>query len=134
MDPANYLQTATSTSKLTHSFHFVWLAWLARASLKMRLASLGAGNLFNCHLLKEHTYKTDKVSYDKKSTKAFKEKLWKVDVLIATPESFCCDEFSQLTTIEWEVVVVDEAQRIKNSEVSERSERALWQKRRVRSD
>ena len=31
---------ATSTTELTYSF--VWLAWFARASLKMRLASLGA--------------------------------------------------------------------------------------------
>ena len=46
-DLAKWLQTATSTTKLTYyystQFVFVWLACFARASLKMRLASLGAG-------------------------------------------------------------------------------------------
>ena len=46
------------------------------------------GELRNVHLLKEHTYSTDRVSADGRSRKRFSEKLWKFDVLICTPESF----------------------------------------------
>jgi len=43
MNPAKWLQTATPTTKLTHSF--IWLAWFALASLKMRTISLRSAQI-----------------------------------------------------------------------------------------
>ena len=42
MDLAKWLQTATSTTKTLTRPIRIWLAWFARASFKLRLASLGA--------------------------------------------------------------------------------------------
>ena len=39
---------------------------------------------------------------------------WMVDVVITTPELLCADDYSELTAIKWECVVVDEAHRLKN--------------------
>jgi SNF2 family DNA or RNA helicase len=39
---------------------------------------------------------------------------WMFDVLLTTPEIVCSDDFTELTTIKWECLVVDEAQKIKN--------------------
>ena len=42
MNPAKWLQTATSTTELTHSIRLAHFILFALASSKMRLASLGA--------------------------------------------------------------------------------------------
>ena len=40
--------------------------------------------------------------------------MWMVSVVIITPEMLVTDDFSELASIEWELVVVDEAHRLKN--------------------
>ncbi|GAX26228.1 chromodomain-helicase-DNA-binding protein 7 [Fistulifera solaris] len=42
------------------------------------------------------------------------ESPWMVDVVITTPEMIVADDYAELTAIEWELVVVDEAHRLKN--------------------
>jgi len=42
------------------------------------------------------------------------EAFWMVDVVITTPEMLVTDDFSELTAIEWDILVVDEAHRLKN--------------------
>jgi SNF2 family DNA or RNA helicase len=42
------------------------------------------------------------------------ESPWMVDVLITTPEMLVADDFVDLTAIKWEILVVDEAHRLKN--------------------
>ena len=42
------------------------------------------------------------------------ERPWMVQVVITTPEMIVTDDFVELTCIEWEAVVVDEAHRLKN--------------------
>lgn len=42
------------------------------------------------------------------------EKTWMVDVVITTPEMLVTEDFRELAAIEWEVLVVDEAHRLKN--------------------
>eukprot|EP00546_Thalassionema_frauenfeldii_P003334 CAMPEP_0178934636 /NCGR_PEP_ID=MMETSP0786-20121207/23988_1 /TAXON_ID=186022 /ORGANISM="Thalassionema frauenfeldii, Strain CCMP 1798" /LENGTH=2235 /DNA_ID=CAMNT_0020612471 /DNA_START=60 /DNA_END=6767 /DNA_ORIENTATION=- len=49
----------------------------------------------------------------KKSKSKF-EKTWMVQVVITTPEMLCTDDFTELTAVEWDVLVVDEAHRMKN--------------------
>lgn len=39
---------------------------------------------------------------------------WMLDVLITTPEMLVADDFLELTAIKWELLVVDEAHRLKN--------------------
>jgi len=39
---------------------------------------------------------------------------WMVDVLVTTPEMLVADDFAELSAISWEVLVVDEAHRLKN--------------------
>ena len=56
-------------------------------------------------------------SYLKKCMPRGKSKLerqWMVQVVITTPEILVADDFSELTSVEWEVLVVDEAHRLKN--------------------
>jgi len=48
--PAKWLQTATSTPKLTHPIRLAHFTRFARPSLKMRLASLGAARRQPGHL------------------------------------------------------------------------------------
>ena len=48
-----------------------------------------------------------------KSRSSF-ERTWMAQVVITTPEMLVTDDFVELTTIEWEVLVVDEAHRLKN--------------------
>ena len=42
------------------------------------------------------------------------EKTWMVDVVITTPEMLVTDDFSELSAVKWEILVVDEAHRLKN--------------------
>jgi len=42
------------------------------------------------------------------------ERTWMVDVVITTPEMLVCDDFTELMAIKWEILVVDEAHRLKN--------------------
>jgi len=42
------------------------------------------------------------------------EKTWMVEVVITTPEMLVTDDFAELAAIKWEVLVVDEAHRLKN--------------------
>lgn len=42
------------------------------------------------------------------------ERQWMAQVVITTPELLVADDFSELTAVEWEVLVVDEAHRLKN--------------------
>jgi len=56
-------------------------------------------------------------SFLKKCHKKIKskfEKTWMVQVVITTPEMLCTDDFTELTAVEWDVLVVDEAHRMKN--------------------
>lgn len=56
-------------------------------------------------------------SYLKKCMPRSKSKLerqWMVQVVITTPEILVADDFSELTSVEWEILVVDEAHRLKN--------------------
>jgi len=47
---------------------------------------------------------------------AFKwEKTWMVDVVITTPELLVADDYAELSHVSWEVLVVDEAHRMKNN-------------------
>lgn len=39
---------------------------------------------------------------------------WMVDVVITTPEMLTSEDYNELASIEWEVLVVDEAHRMKN--------------------
>ena len=39
---------------------------------------------------------------------------WMVEVVITTPELLCADDYTELTSIKWECLVVDEAHRLKN--------------------
>ena len=39
---------------------------------------------------------------------------WMVEVVITTPELITADDFNELTAVEWECLVVDEAQKLKN--------------------
>jgi chromodomain-helicase-DNA-binding protein 7 len=42
------------------------------------------------------------------------EKTWMVEVVITTPEMLVTDDFTELMAIKWEILVVDEAHRLKN--------------------
>ena len=42
------------------------------------------------------------------------EKTWMVEVVITTPEMLVTEDFRELATIQWEILVVDEAHRLKN--------------------
>lgn len=42
------------------------------------------------------------------------ESPWMIDVVITTPEMIVADDYVELTAIRWELVVVDEAQKLKN--------------------
>lgn len=42
------------------------------------------------------------------------EKLWMVQVVVTTPEMICTDDFVELTAVEWDAIVVDEAHRLKS--------------------
>lgn len=39
---------------------------------------------------------------------------WMVDVVITSPEVMICDDSSELTSVKWEALIVDEAHRLKN--------------------
>jgi len=41
-------------------------------------------------------------------------KTWMVQVVITTPEYLIADDYSELEALDWEVLVVDEAHRLKN--------------------
>jgi len=43
------------------------------------------------------------------------EKTWMVDVVITTPELLVADDYAELSYVPWEVLVVDEAHRMKNN-------------------
>ena len=49
-----------------------------------------------------------------KNNKSRFEKLWMVQVVVTTPEMMCTDDFVELTAIEWDAIVVDEAHRLKS--------------------
>ena len=42
------------------------------------------------------------------------EKTWMVEVVITTPEMLVTEDFSELAAVKWEILVVDEAHRLKN--------------------
>lgn len=42
------------------------------------------------------------------------EKTWMVDVVITTPEMLVTEDFAELAAVKWEILVVDEAHRLKN--------------------
>jgi SNF2 family DNA or RNA helicase len=42
------------------------------------------------------------------------EKTWMVEVVITTPEMLVTDDFTELMAVRWEILVVDEAHRLKN--------------------
>ncbi|KAL9182865.1 hypothetical protein ACHAXT_004144 [Thalassiosira profunda] len=42
------------------------------------------------------------------------EKTWMVEVVITTPEMLVTDDFAELAAVKWEIMVVDEAHRLKN--------------------
>jgi chromodomain-helicase-DNA-binding protein 7 len=42
------------------------------------------------------------------------EKSWMVEVVITTPEMLVTEDYSELAAIKWEILVVDEAHRLKN--------------------
>ena len=42
------------------------------------------------------------------------EKTWMVEVVITTPEMLVTEDFAELAAIKWEILVVDEAHRLKN--------------------
>jgi chromodomain-helicase-DNA-binding protein 7 len=42
------------------------------------------------------------------------EKTWMVEVVITTPEMLVTEDFRELAAVEWEILVVDEAHRLKN--------------------
>jgi len=42
------------------------------------------------------------------------ERSWMVEVVITTPEMLVTDDFAELASVEWEILVVDEAHRLKN--------------------
>lgn len=48
----------------------------------------------------------------KKATKG--ESPWMVQVVITTPEMLVADDFKELAAVQWEILVVDEAHRLKN--------------------
>ena len=48
----------------------------------------------------------------KKKSRA--ERIWMAQVVITTPEMITTEDFAELTAVEWEVLVVDEAHRLKN--------------------
>lgn len=48
----------------------------------------------------------------KKKSKA--DSPWMIDVVITTPEMMVCDDSAELASVEWELLVVDEAHRLKN--------------------
>lgn len=50
--------------------------------------------------------------HTKKATKA--ERIWMAQVVITTPEMLVTDDFSELMAMEWELLVVDEAHRLKS--------------------
>ena len=55
------------------------------------------------------------IKYDRIS---FSRKLWKVDVVITTPEMFTksgSKDSWEMTNVEWQCLVVDEAHRLKNT-------------------
>lgn len=49
-----------------------------------------------------------------KNWRAKWEKTWMVDVVITTPEMLVCDDFAEMAAVTWEILVVDEAHRLKN--------------------
>jgi len=50
--------------------------------------------------------------HKRNSTRA--ERLWMTQVVITTPEMLVTDDFNELTAVEWELLVVDEAHRLKS--------------------
>jgi chromodomain-helicase-DNA-binding protein 7 len=50
--------------------------------------------------------------HKRKSTKS--ERIWMTQVIITTPEMLVTDDFNELTAVEWELLVVDEAHRLKS--------------------
>lgn len=50
----------------------------------------------------------------KKYTKPGPESPWMAQVVITTPEMLVADDYKELTAVHWEVLVVDEAHRLKN--------------------
>ena len=78
-------------------------------------------------LIREHefAYECDRPSeplgfrqlYLKKCLKSKSNKLessWMIDVVITTPEMMVCDDAVELSFVEWKMLVVDEAHRLKN--------------------
>ncbi len=53
-----------------------------------------------------------KKCHHRKASRA--EKIWMAEVVITTPEMLVTDDFSELMEVKWEVLVVDEAHRMKN--------------------
>lgn len=50
--------------------------------------------------------------HKRKATKA--ERIWMTQVIITTPEMLVTEDFNELTAVEWELLVVDEAHRLKS--------------------
>ena len=48
------------------------------------------------------------------NNKSTLDRLWMVQVVVTTPEMMCTDDFVELTAVEWDAVVVDEAHRLKS--------------------
>ena len=42
------------------------------------------------------------------------EKTWMIEVVITTPEMLVTEDFAELAAVKWEILVVDEAHRLKN--------------------
>lgn len=53
-----------------------------------------------------------KKCFKKNTTKA--DSPWMIDVVITSPEIMIADDAKELTALQWEVLVVDEAHRLKN--------------------
>jgi len=51
----------------------------------------------------------------KKSTKKH-ERIWMIEVVITTPETLVLDDHKELSAVQWELLIVDEAHRLKNHE------------------
>ena len=48
------------------------------------------------------------------STTSFERKLWMPDVVITTPETISTDDWMELSAVDWQCLVVDEAHKLKN--------------------
>ena len=65
------------------------------------------------------------------------EKTWMAEVVITTPEMLVTEDFAELAAVKWEILVVDEAHRLKNhnSKLAQnlRDDRFEFKKRFIRN-